>query len=103
VRPVVDGRMTVTHLGDARAGMVATVKSSGCTSESSSRATGADTGAPGLGRTPYADAIVRSRAFWSQSTKTRSPHSSFHHFVVTSPGGRRSSSRPMAMAAWRTS
>ncbi len=31
--------------------MVATVKSSGATSESSSQVTGAETGAPGLGRT----------------------------------------------------
>ena len=34
-----------------RAGIVATVKSSGATSGSSSQVTGADTGAPGLGRT----------------------------------------------------
>ena len=34
-----------------RAGIVATVKSSGWTSDSSSQSSGADTGAPGLGRT----------------------------------------------------
>ena len=34
-----------------RAGIVATVKSSGATSASSSQVTGAETGAPGLGRT----------------------------------------------------
>jgi hypothetical protein len=34
-----------------RAGMVATVKSSGATSASSSHVTGAETGAPGFGRT----------------------------------------------------
>ena len=34
-----------------RAGIVATVKSSGATSGSSSHATGAETGAPGFGRT----------------------------------------------------
>jgi hypothetical protein len=47
-----------------RAGIVATVKSSGATSASSSQVTGAETGAPGLGRMLYAEAIVRSRAFW---------------------------------------
>src|ERR671924_170532 len=35
--------------------------------------------------------------------KMRSPRSSFHHLVVTRPGRRRSSSRPKAIAAWRTS
>jgi hypothetical protein len=35
--------------------------------------------------------------------KMRSPRSSFHQFVVTWPGSRRSSSRPKAIAAWRTS
>src|SRR6266487_2941060 len=35
--------------------------------------------------------------------KMRSPRSSFHHLVVTCPGRRRSSSRPNAIAAWRTS
>jgi hypothetical protein len=31
---------------------------------SSSQPTGAETGAPGLGRMLYAEAMVRSRAFW---------------------------------------
>jgi hypothetical protein len=47
-----------------RAGIVATLKSSGWTSGSSSQSRGADTGAPGFGRMLYADAMVRSRAFW---------------------------------------
>src|SRR5664279_4843581 len=34
--------------------------------------------------------------------KIRSPRSSFHHFVVTRSGSRRSSSRPNAIAEWRT-
>src|SRR5215207_6810873 len=42
--------------------MVATVKSSGATSASSSHVTGAETGAPAFGRTLQAEAIVRSRA-----------------------------------------
>ena len=54
-----------------------------------------------MGRREYADAIVRSRVFWLKSTKIRSPRSSFHHAVVT-PSSRFSSSRPKAMAAWRT-
>ncbi len=44
--------------------MVASVKSSGWTSGSSSHVTGAETGAPGFGRSEYAEAIVRSLAFW---------------------------------------
>ncbi len=47
-----------------RAGMVSTVKSSGVTSATSSHSSGADTGAPGLARIEYGEAIVRSRAFW---------------------------------------
>ncbi|CAM5484650.1 hypothetical protein SCYAM73S_08496 [Streptomyces cyaneofuscatus] len=46
---------------------------------------------------------MRSRAVWLKSTKMRSPRSSFHHAVVTRSGIRRSSSRPAAMAARRTS
>ena len=46
--------------------------------------------------------MVRSRQFWLKSTNTRSPRSSFHHFVVT-PSSRRSSARPNPIAAWRTS
>jgi hypothetical protein len=40
------------------------VKSSVSTSGSSSHLTGVDTVASGRARTEYADAIVRSRAFW---------------------------------------
>lgn len=47
--------------------------------------------------------MVRSRAVWLKSTKMRSPRSSFHQAVVTRSGIRRSSSRPQAMAARRTS
>ena len=47
-----------------RVGIVAIVKSSVSTSGSSSHVTGADTVASGRARTEYADAIVRSRAFW---------------------------------------
>ena len=60
----------VVDLGEAvspsakRAGMDATVKSSGDTSGTSSQVSGADTGAPGLARMLYGEAIVRSRAFW---------------------------------------
>jgi hypothetical protein len=86
-----------------RAGIVAIVKSSGSTSASSSQVNGAETGACGRGRTEYAEAMVRSRAFWLKSMKTFSPRSSFHHFVVTMVGSRRSSSRPKASAARRTS
>ena len=45
---------------------------------------------------------MRSRQFWLKSTNTRSPRSSFHHFVVT-PSSRRSSARPKPIAACRTS
>ena len=47
-----------------RACIETSVKSSLSTSGSSSHVTGADTGACGNGRTEYALAIVRSRAFW---------------------------------------
>jgi hypothetical protein len=79
------------------------VKSSVSTSGSSAQVTGVDTVASGRARTEYADAIVRSRAFWLKSRNTFSPRSSFHHLVVTSSGSRRSSSRPKASAARRTS
>ena len=69
---------------------------------SSSHATGVETGAPGRGRSEYAEAMVRSRVFWLKSTKIRSPRSSFHQAVVT-PSSRFSSSRPKAIAACRTS
>jgi hypothetical protein len=44
--------------------MVRTSKSKGVTSGSSSQSSGAETGACGLGRIDYAEAIVRSRAIW---------------------------------------
>ena len=47
----------------------------------------------------HAAAMVRSRAAWLKSTKIRSPRSSFHQFIVTLSGSRRSSSRPAAMTA----
>jgi hypothetical protein len=47
-----------------RVGIVAIVKSSVSTSGSSSHVSGAETVASGRARTEYADAIVRSRAFW---------------------------------------
>ena len=53
-------------------------------------------------RTEYADANVRSRAFWLKSMKTRLPRSSFHHDVVTASGARRSTSRASAIPARRT-
>ena len=45
--------------------------------------------------------MVRSRAIWLKSMKIRSPRSSFHQFIVTWSGIRRSSSRPSAMTARR--
>jgi hypothetical protein len=56
-----------------RAGIVATVNSSGATSGSSSQASGEDTGAPAFGRRLSAEAMVRSRAFWLSSMKMRFP------------------------------
>ena len=47
-----------------RAGTVRTVSSRGSASGSSSHSSGVETGACGSGRTEYADAMVRSRAFW---------------------------------------
>ncbi len=44
--------------------MVATVKSAGSQAATSSQARGAETRASGNGRTEYADAVVRSFAFW---------------------------------------
>ena len=54
----------VTEVSMNRAGIVPSVKSSVSTSGSSSQVTGADTVASGRARAEYADAIVRSRAFW---------------------------------------
>ena len=47
-----------------RAGIVAIVKSSVTSPSSSSQRNGAETVASIRARTEYADAIVRSRAFW---------------------------------------
>jgi hypothetical protein len=47
-----------------RDGMVASVKSRGSQSASSLHSIGAETDASGVGRTEYAPAMVRSRAFW---------------------------------------
>ena len=68
----------------------------------SSQSSGVDTVASGRARALYAAAIVRSRAAWLKSMKTRSPRSSFHHAVVTASGMRRSSSRAAEMTACRT-
>ncbi len=53
---------------------------------------GVDTRASGVARTEYADATVRSLAFWLKSTKTPS-RSSFHQRAVARSGARRSTSR----------
>src|SRR5206468_525112 len=79
-----------------RAGIVVIVKSSVSTSGSSSQVTGAETAASFRARTEYAEATVRSRAFWLKSMKTLRPRSSFHHAVVTFFGSRRSTSRANA-------
>ena len=47
-----------------RRGMVSMVNSSGRQSGTSSQASGAETRASGVGRTEYAEATVRSFAFW---------------------------------------
>ena len=43
---------------------VRSVQSCGSASATSSHVSGVDAGAPGLGRSEYAHAMVRSRAFW---------------------------------------
>ena len=60
---VVDRGLDVAQLAK-RSGIEASVKSSVSTSGSSSQVTGAETVASGRPRTEYAEAIVRSRAFW---------------------------------------
>ena len=87
----------------SRSGTVKRLCSPGSvTVASSAQVIGVETGAPGIGRREYAEAMVRSRQFWLKSTKMRAPRSSFHHAVVT-PSSRRSSSRPNPIAACRTS
>ena len=87
-----------------RAGIVVSVKASGSTVATSSQSTGAETRASGVGRTEYADAIVRSRAFWPKSTKTPTRSATRHVVVATawSPM-RRSTSSASAFARRRTS
>ena len=46
------------------AGTVRSVKSSGLAAKNSSHESGIETRASGVGRTEYALAVVRSRAFW---------------------------------------
>ena len=60
---VVDLGEPVADLGEARGHRVHR-EVLGLTSATSSHNSGADTGAPGLARIEYGEAIVRSRAFW---------------------------------------
>ena len=87
-----------------RPGIVSTVNASGSTAATSSHWSGAETRASGVGRTEYADAIVRSRAFWPKSTKTPTRSATRHVVVATawSPM-RRSTSSASAFAKRRTS
>ncbi len=82
---------------------VATVNRSGWLPRTSSQSSGVDTRASGSGRMEYAEATVRSFAFWLKSTNTLSPRSSFHQRAVASPGARNSTSRARVSAASRTS
>ena len=84
-----------------RSGTVATVNCSGRQPVTSSHRSGVDTRASGSARTEYAEATVRSLAFWLKSTNTPS-RSSFHHRLVASSGARRSTSRATVSAASRT-
>ena len=56
----------------------------------SSQRSGVETGAPGFGRTEYADAIVFPSPFWFESIRTPRRFA-FVHSVVTSPGCARAS------------
>ena len=76
------------------------VNASGSTAATSSQRSGAETRASGVGRTEYADAIVRSRAFWPKSTNT--PTRSATRHVVVATAGRRSAARPPRRAPWRS-
>ena len=78
------------------------MNSSGRRTRSSSHESGVDTRASGSGRIEYAEATVRSLAFWLKSTKTLSPRSSFHQRAVARPGARFSTSRAKVSAASRT-
>ena len=66
-----------------RARIVSTVNASGSTAGTSSQRSGADTRASGVGRTEYAHAIVRSRAFCPKSTKTPRRSATRHVVVAT--------------------
>ena len=93
----------VADLGEPLEARCATVNSSGRRTRTSSQSSGVDTRASGSGRIEYAEATVRSFAFWLKSTNTLSPRSSFHHRAVASPGARFSTSRARVSAASRTS
>src|SRR5213078_3140327 len=67
-------------------------------SPSSSQRRGVETGAPGFGRTEYADAIVFPCPFWRWSTSTPRRFF-FSHSVVTSPGCSASSPRETRSAS----
>jgi hypothetical protein len=67
-----------------RSGTVGTVNCSGLAERTSSHVSGVETRASGSGLMEYADATVRSFAFWLKSTNTLSPRSSFHHRAVAS-------------------
>ena len=86
----------------SRAPTVAMVRSSGCTSSTSSQPMGAETCAPTRGRADQAPNTVLWGAFWLKSTNTRRPRSSFHQASVIRSGRRRASSRARATAAART-
>ena len=95
------GSVTGFRISSNRPGTVATVNRSGRQSGTSSHRSGVDTRASGVARTEYAEATVRSLAFWLKSTNTPS-RSSFHQCAVASSGARRSTSRATVSAASRT-
>ena len=84
-----------------RSSTVGTVNCSGRQPGTSSQGSGVDTRASGVARTEYAEATVRSLAFWLKSTNTPA-RSSFHQRLVASSGARRSTSRATVSAASRT-
>ena len=64
--------------------IVLTVNREGSQRGTSFQPIGAEIRASGVGRTEYAHAIVRSRAFWPKSTKTPRRSATFHVVVATS-------------------
>jgi hypothetical protein len=84
-----------------RSGTVVIVNASGRQPSTSAQASGVETRPSGVGRTEYAEATVRSKAFWLKSTKTPC-RSSFHQRAVAISGARRSTSRATVSAARRT-